>query len=110
MSAVAPHKLTAQELKDLEDLIGHPGWQLMQLMVDEEWGTTGFGKKISQTIGQMASNPRDMEQLTLAAQHLAQATVTQTEVLRIMKWPRLVVNEAKNHARGQMASMNRGGL
>lgn len=110
MSSVAPHKLSAQELKDLEDLIGHPGWHLVELMVDQEWGAAGFGQKVAATVGKMAADPDNLPQLTLAAQHLAQATVTQTEVLRIMKWPRAVLNEAKGLARGQLASMNRGGL
>jgi hypothetical protein len=102
--------LSAQELQDLEDLLASPGWRLIEIMVDREWGATGFGQKIAQTVGQMAGNPKDLEQLQLAAQHLAQATVTQTEVQRIMKWPRETLAEAKRAALGRVASMNRGGV
>lgn len=96
--------LTAQELKDLEDLIGHPGWRLMETMVDREWGATGFGEKIARTIGATDTNP------TLAVQQLQQATVTQREVQRILKWPREQLTAAKQLALGRVASMNRGGV
>ena len=102
--------LTAKEIEDLKDLLSHPGWHLMETMVDREWGATGFGQKIAATVGQMASAPNDLAQMQLAAQHLAQATVTQAEIHRVMKWPRDQVNKAKQLALGSVASMNRGGL
>jgi len=102
--------LSAQELQDLQDLIASPGWRLVEIMVDREWGAQGFGEKISRTVGQMAGTATDMAQLQLAAQQLAQATVTQTEVQRIMRWPKETLAEAKRQALGRVASMNRGGL
>src|SRR5262245_8841340 len=97
--------LSAQELQDLEDLQSHPGWKLVEVMVDREWGAAGFGEKIAATIGQMSpENP------TLATQQLMQATVTQREVQRIMRWPKETLSEAKRAALGRVASMNRGGL
>ena len=97
--------LSVQELKDLEDLIGHPGWKLVEVMVDREWGAQGFGEKIAATIGNMTP-----ELTNLAAQQLMQATCTQREVQRILRWPREVLSKAKAAALGQMASMNRGGM
>lgn len=96
--------LTPQDLKDLEDLLASPGWKLVSIMVDHEWGAEGFGQKIAATIGQPNQDP------ALAVQHLQQATVTQREVQRIMKWPREQVSAAKRAALGKVASMNRGGL
>ena len=46
--------LTANELKDLEDLIASPGFRLLETMVDREWGPQGFGEKIASTIGKLA--------------------------------------------------------
>ena len=103
--SVLAHKLTSQELLSLEDLLSHPGWHLLEIHVDEEWGAAGFGEKIAATIGRMT--PEDS---VLATQQLMQATVTQREVQRIMRWPRTTLNEAKKMASGSVASMNRGGV
>jgi hypothetical protein len=97
--------LTAQELKDLDDLIASPGWQVLERMVDREWGAAGFGEKIARTIG--STEPA---QAMEAVQKLQQATVTQREVLRIMLWPKAQLSQAKTLALGRVASMNRGGL
>jgi hypothetical protein len=94
-------------LRDLEDLIAHPGWKLVEIMVDREWGAQGFGEKVAATIGQMTPEATD-----LAIHHLREATVTQREVQRIMRWPRLMLSAAKQRAgvdqRG-LPSLNRGG-
>lgn len=97
--------LTAQELIDLQDLVASPGFRLLETMVDREWGPVGFGEKIARTIGGMAEEPN-----AIATQQLLQAVCTQREVLRVMKWPRDQVQKAQHQARGQLASMNRGGL
>lgn len=97
--------LTKQELADLGDLLGHPGWRLVETMVDREWGPQGFGEKIAMTIGKM-TDAHD----GIASQQLLQAVVTQREVLRVLKWPREQVERAKHQALGRVASMNRGGL
>jgi hypothetical protein len=97
--------LTAQELKDLDDLIASPGWKVLEIMVDREWGAAGFGAKIANTIGSL-----DQAQVMLAVAQLQQATVTQREVLRIMHWPKAQLSQAKTLALGRVASMNRGGL
>lgn len=99
------HTLSVQEVKDLDDLLAHPGWRLVEVMVDREWGAQGFGEKIAATVGQMTP-----EAAHLAVQQLQQATVTQREVQRILRWPREQVTLAKRAALGQVASMNRGGL
>jgi hypothetical protein len=97
--------LSVQELRDLEDLISHPGWRLVETMVDREWGATGFGQKIAATIESMSpENP------TVTTQHLMQATVTQREIQRILRWPKETVTQAKQLALGRVASMNRGGV
>ena len=98
--------LTAQELKDLDDLIASPGWAVLQGMVDREWGAQGFGAKIASTIGSM-----DPAQMIAAVQQLQQATVTQREVQRVMAWPKAQLNEARQKAlQGLGLGMNRGGM
>lgn len=97
--------LTAQELNDLKDLIGHPGWRLVETMVDREWGPQGFGEKIAATIGNLAEKHDG-----IASQQLLQAVVTQREVLRVMKWPRYMIDQQKQLITARVASMNRGGL
>jgi hypothetical protein len=97
--------LSPQEVQDLSDLIAHPGWRLLEIMVDREWGAQGFGEQIAKTVGAMTP-----ESASIAVQHLQQATVTQREVQRIMRWPREQATEAKRRALGNVASMNRGGL
>lgn len=96
--------LSAQDLRDLADLIVHPGWKLVEIMVDREWGAAGFGERIAQTIGQPDLDP------SRAVQHLQQATVAQQAVQRVIRWPREVVTAAKQQALGRVASMNRGGV
>jgi len=94
-----------QEVKDLEDLLSHPGWHLFNVLVDSEWGGEAFAGKIARSIGDPAINP------TLAVNLLQQATVSREAVMVLMKWPREQVARAKAAAAQRpMASMNRGGL
>ena len=97
--------LSTQEVKDLADLIAHPGWRLVETMVDREWGPQGFGEKLTATLGNIADKHDG-----IASQQLLQAVVTQREILRVMKWPKEAVERAKCQALGRVASMNRGGL
>jgi hypothetical protein len=97
--------LTANELRDLEDLLASPGFRLLETMVDREWGAQGFGEKITATLGKIADQHDG-----IASQQLLQAVVTQREILRVMKWPREQLQRAKQMASGRVASMNRGGL
>lgn len=97
--------LTAQELTDLRDLLGHPGWRLVETMVDREWGAVAFGHKVANTVGKMT--PADA---AVAAQQVMQATAALEAVQRVMRWPRDQVAKAAHLQTARVASMNRGGL
>ena len=97
--------LTAQEIRDLQDLLASPGWRLLTTYVDREWGAVGFGEKIAQTIGTL--NDEGM-----ALKQLQQATVTQREVQRILHWPQKTINDGRRAiiAEAQLTGQNRGGV
>lgn len=99
--------LTVQELRDLTDLLGSPGWRLLSMHVDREWGAIGFGEKVAHTIGSIGA-----ENQALAVQQLREATVTQREVQRIMAWPQKAINDGKRALieQHQATGMGRGGV
>jgi hypothetical protein len=99
--------LTKQELTDLGDLVGHPGWRLFEALVESEWGAEAFAAKVSRSLGQPKTSLADKE---LALAQLEQATVSRDAVVFLMKWPREQVQKARAQAPVMVASMNRGGV
>ncbi len=99
--------LTKQQLDDLQSLLASPGWRLLTDMVEAEWGATGFGKKIADTLGTEGDTGLQLRQLQ-------QATVAQREVLRVMNWPSEQINRARRDAAAAVTTTGffdrRGGL
>ena len=85
--------MTADDLKDLEDLVNSRGWALLSAWVDTEWGATGFGAKVARSLAD--ANLPDAEKV----KQLAQARVAQVAVEGVMRWPAAQLAAAVDRAK-----------
>jgi hypothetical protein len=91
------------EFEALQALVESEGWKLWSEYVDREFGSVGFGRKVSLTIGDPSLAPE------LAVQQLQQATAVLNAVQRICGWPKERMQQLRSKHQPTGATMSRRG-